>query len=78
MNNCPACNKPDSAYDDHFCGRCENLYREDEKKEIAELIAELNSCCGNKDEYCRLCHKRYVHLLSLTGKEDEAIAYLNQ
>ena len=82
-HDCPKCGQPNSAYDDQFCGKCEGQYQADKQTgveaEIEQLRQEINNCkCSAFDEYCQTCNSKYSQILSLQGKENEAIAWMNR
>jgi hypothetical protein len=79
--DCPKCGKPQSAFDDDFCGACEAEYQEEtfrwNEEEKAMLQAEMQDCACHGDEPCQNCYRRLARLMELAGRYEEAIAWLN-
>ena len=81
FTDCPACGKPRSAWPGKFCGACERKYH-DEQAQLAEQeereLEQAMEACGCGEELCTQCTYRYARILELTGKPDQAAAFINQ
>lgn len=78
---CPKCGRPDSAWGDQFCGKCEAEYQQEQyqykQDEINRLNQEMNNCSCHGDEPCCDCYRRLAQICSLQGKEAEAEYWFN-
>jgi hypothetical protein len=81
FHDCPKCGKPNSAYGDQFCSKCEGEYHAEQQRladeEIAELKAAMDACTC-EEGMCGHCMRNYAKMLALQGKEDQAYTILNQ
>jgi hypothetical protein len=80
--DCPCCGMPMSAWQDCFCGACEQSYQEEQRRMTEEEVASINGamyscpCVGN--EPCCDCNRRMARLAELRGDYGMADYLMNQ
>jgi hypothetical protein len=82
MFPCPVCGKPDSAYDDSFCGECEGKYWEEQERhrqdEISFYENKISNCrCRESGEPCSGCYHALAMIQYAKGNEAEGDYWLN-
>lgn len=80
FHDCPVCGTMRSAYGDHYCGSCESKWLREQEVFVQQEISCLNrelSACSCAEGLCSNCVRAQTKILSLQGREADAISFLN-